>query len=70
MIYSSKNPENLALTIKGLLMSLLPILILLTQKYGLSEEQIVEGITALSIVVSALVTLWGLLRKIYLWNRG
>lgn len=63
-VYSSKNPQKIALTIKGLI----PFLALL----GL-DSAVVEGaantvgeiVAQTATLIAAFIALWGLLRKLY-----
>jgi hypothetical protein len=66
---SSVDPSKLSLTVKGLLLSLLPVFLVLT---GMTEETIqpiIDAIVQAVFLVTALVStfqiLYGLTRKIY-----
>ena len=66
---SSVDPSKLSLTVKGLLLSLLPVFLVLT---GMTEETIqpiIDAIVQAVFLVTALVStfqiLYGLIRKIY-----
>ena len=64
---SSTGSENMALTIKGALLAIVPIIIavLSSQGYTLAENDIVDLINSLFTVVSALALFFGLARKLY-----
>lgn len=73
-IGSSVNPEQLALTIKGLLVGLIPAILLIAKLKGIElaagdlqagVDAIVNVIIAGGAFVSAVLTVWGLLRKAY-----
>lgn len=75
LMISSKNPQNLALTVKGLLVSILPIAIILINKFvevdisadaGALVDTIGNVIIAIGGLVSVCMTGFGLARKIYL----
>lgn len=59
---SSANPEKLAATIKGLVLSLTSIIVLATP---LTEVQVVELATQIGLIAGAVWTLYGAGRKIY-----
>lgn len=67
LVFSSENPENFSLTLKGAVATLLPVIILLVQQLGFSldgvniEQYILSAIT----VLTTFVTLVGLVRKLY-----
>ena len=70
---SSIDPSQLSLTIRGLAVAIIPVLLVLFQMYNINVthqdlngivEAIVNVITALSAVVSAIMVAWGLIRKI------
>lgn len=63
---SSTNPEELSLTIKGVLLSLVPILVVILGSFGVSVVQtdLVEFINAIFAVVSACIIAYGLGRKL------
>lgn len=64
-IYSSKNPQNIALTIKGLI----PFLVLLgvdSQMADSAADTVVELVTLGATILTGVVTAWGLLRKLYI----
>ena len=64
ILWSSQNPQVISLTVKGFV----PFLVLL----GIQENEVVafsdnisQAILAISMLVSALVGLWGFARKLY-----
>jgi uncharacterized membrane protein len=65
LVYSSENPENFSLTLKGAVATLLPVALLLAQQLGFSldgsniEQYILSAIT----VLTTAITLFGLIRK-------
>ena len=69
-IYSSKNPANLSLTLKGLT----GLLVFFGIDAGLADEfidSIVQWIINLGQLLMTLIALWGFARKIVLtfWNK-
>ncbi len=64
---SSANPKELSATVQGILFGLIPLAILLGQVYGveLTKTELVELVQAIVAIVAALVTAFGLTRKIY-----
>lgn len=64
---SSANPEKLAMTWKGIILSLLPIIIMFAQRANVdvTETQLVELVEAVSAAISSLMIVFGLLRKLY-----
>lgn len=64
---SSTGSENMALTIKGALLAIVPILIavLSSQGYTLTENDVVEVINTGFTAVSAVMVFFGLARKMY-----
>lgn len=67
-IRSSTGSGNLSLTVKGLILSLVPITITILQSQGvsISETEVVEIINNIFAVVSLCWIIYGGLRKI--WN--
>lgn len=63
---SSSGTGDLALTIKGLLVALIPVAIGVAKHYEieLTESDLLEGVQAVTAVISAIVVFVGLLRKI------
>lgn len=62
---SSKNPENLSLTVKGILLAFVPVVIGIGQSQGwtVTEGNLVEFINLAFLGISSLVTAWGIIRK-------
>jgi len=62
---SSENPEQLALTVKGVIVSLASIIVLVGSRFGfpLSIEQVAIFAGSIGAAVGAIVTLSGLIRK-------
>jgi len=69
ILQSSANPEKLALTVKGILTALIPILIFVFAAFGLNigSEELTNGIGQLTAIISGAMILWGLVRKFILW---
>lgn len=65
-LQSSVNPNELSLTIKGVLLALVPVVIILARFSGLevTETELVSSIEEVTIILSALITAYGLVRKI------
>jgi hypothetical protein len=63
---SSTGSGDLAATLKGLLIALLPLLIVAGQRYhiAITENDIMNVIAAVSAAISAAVTAFGLIRKL------
>ena len=71
---SSVDPSKLSLTIKGILLGVLPIFLVVT---GMTEETIqpvIDGIVQIVFLVTSLVSafqiVYGLIRKIYIAQIG
>jgi hypothetical protein len=64
---SSTGSQDLSLTIKGLLLALVPLSITVFQHYGfkITESQAVELLDSGFAAVSALVITYGLIRKAF-----
>lgn len=66
LVYSSENPENFSLTLKGAALTLLPVALLLANQLGLS----LDGVNAEQFVLSVItvcttaITLIGAIRKV------
>lgn len=75
-VYSSKDPQKLALTVRGLAVGAVPTVILLLNYFGVAGigesdlNGVVNAIENAIILgfgtVSAVMTVWGLVRKIYI----
>lgn len=57
---SSVDPTKLSLTVKGLLIALVPLAISL---FGLDEADLLQFIEQVTLLIAGAVTLWGLVRK-------
>jgi len=64
---SSANPEELSLTIKGMLMMYVPAIIGIAQLYNytLDKNVLINLIGLISFAIAGLMVVGGLLRKIY-----
>lgn len=66
LVYSSENPENFSLTLKGAALTLLPVALLLANQLGFS----LDGVNAEQFVLSVItvcttaITLIGAIRKV------
>lgn len=67
---SSVNPEKLSLTIKGILVGLVPLIIVLTGLNQAELNEVIEGIiqavTGITTAIAGVMTAYGLLRKIWI----
>lgn len=63
---SSANPETLSMTVKGILLAVLPVVILVAQanNWPLSENDFMEFIEGFTAALSAIMTFYGLVRKL------
>lgn len=68
VLASSADPTKVALTIKGMLVAVIPILIIIGQHYGftVTETSLMELIENFTGILSAIMIGYGLLRKIIL----
>ncbi len=67
LLQSSANPDNLSLTVKGVLVGLVPIAILIARLFEISLAEadligIIENVTAL---IAGAMLVYGLGRKLY-----
>mgnify|MGYP001569344074 CR=1 FL=1 len=79
LVVSSADPEKTALTIKGLLLGMVPAFILVLRSFGVGEVGDIELIqtinsgvavfVAVTGTISAAMTFYGFLRKLYLTFR-
>jgi hypothetical protein len=69
---SSANPENIALTLKGLASLAIPVIIFAGQHFGYSwsESQIAQVIAEATTIGATAVTLYGLGRKFYYYVKS
>lgn len=74
VLVSSRDATKLSLTVRGLLLQLVPVVMLLAQAYGIGLVEadlvaIIEGVTAIVAMgislVGLLMTTWGLIRKMF-----
>ena len=67
LVKSSATPEKLSLTVKGVMMSMVPIIIGVFQilSIPISEAQIIEIIQAVTAAIAGLTMLVGMLRKVW-----
>ena len=67
LISSSANAEKLSLTIKGILVGLIPVIVIVLSTLGLNigSEEISEVITRITAIIAGLVALYGMGRKLY-----
>lgn len=74
VLRSSQDPERLSLTIKGLLVQLVPVMVLALQAFGISTIEadlvaIIESVTQLIAIgasaIGLLMTTWGMIRKVF-----
>lgn len=74
ILRSSQDPRALSLTVRGILMQLVPVILLAMQAFGIGLIEgdvvaIIENITQLVAVVltvvGLLMTAWGLIRKMF-----
>lgn len=79
VIYSSANAEEISLTVKGVLLGIVPAVIILGNlaHVTFTSDQlthiidgIVAAIGAIGLIVSAIMTLYGLLRKLATTSLG
>lgn len=75
LLGSSVDPNKLALTVKGILVALVPLIILIANSQGLSLDEgtvnqtieaIVLGISNIFAAVGTVMTIVGLVRKAYI----
>ena len=67
LVYSSEKPENLSLTLKGAVATLLPVVIMLAQQLGFTLDTAnIDAFMLSSITIcTTAITLLGLVRKLY-----
>ena len=70
--YQSSTGDGLSLTIKGLLIGLVPLIIMIAQINGvtIAQETIVQYIDIISAWIALSITMAGLTRKIYYFIKG
>lgn len=66
LVYSSENPENFSLTLKGAVATLLPVVLILASQLGFSLDGANAEALVLSVITIATtaVSLFGLVRKL------
>lgn len=66
LLYSSTDPEQIALTIKGLLIASVGSIVTFTSLFGvnLSQDFVLQKIQSAFIVVGSIVAMIGLIRKV------
>lgn len=66
LVYSSENPENFSLTLKGAVATLLPVVLILASQLGFSLDGANAEALVLSVItiVTTAVSLFGLVRKL------
>lgn len=67
LLGSSVNPTELSLTIKGILLTLIPVVIMIAAGLGftLNTDDLTSFVNTLFAISTSCITLWGLGRKIY-----
>lgn len=71
VISSSQNPEQIASTVKGLVLSFSAIIILVAQQFfhiNLTATDVASFATEASIAAGAIWTLYGLVLKVLAWK--
>lgn len=66
LLYSSTDPEKIALTVKGLLITSVGSIVTFSSLFGvnLTEDLVLQKIQAAFIVVGSIVAMLGLVRKV------
>lgn len=66
LVFSSENPDNIALTVKGILLLAVPAVLTITSQLGLSvqETNAVEAVSKATTTLAAGLTLIGIVRKL------
>ena len=66
LLYSSTDPEQIALTVKGLLIASVGSIVTFTSLFGvnLSQDLVLQKIQSAFIVVGSVVAMIGLVRKV------
>lgn len=78
-VYSSKNPQALALTVRGLLVGAIPTAVFLLQLSGITDIGTVELQQIIDVVekailygfgfIASVMTIWGFARKVFITVR-
>lgn len=71
-VQSSANPEKLALTVRGLLIGLIPVALIVAKTLGvdLAQQDLEDMAILITAILSGAVTLFGLVRKLYFAFKG
>lgn len=66
LVFSSENPNNIALTIKGIALLAVPSVLTITSQFGLSVQEIniVDIISQTTTTLAAGLTVIGIIRKL------
>jgi hypothetical protein len=66
---SSANPNNLSMTVGGMIVGSIPVIIFLasTQDVVLTENAIIDFVNRATFIISEVAIGVGLLRKLYYW---
>ena len=72
LIQSSANPDKLAMTVRGLLLGLIPVALIVAKTLGLdlAPQDLEDLVVMVTAILSGVVTLFGLVRKVYFWFKG
>lgn len=67
LIYSSENPENFSLTIKGALLTAIPVIIMIAEQFQftLDPTKLQSYSNSMVIIATGAITLVGIVRKLY-----
>ena len=66
LVVSSENPENISLTVKGILLMAVPITLTLLSQFGVhfAEDQALQFVSSSVTVLASVLSLVGLIRKL------
>lgn len=75
IIQSSKDPAKVSLTVRGVLLQIVPVVLVFSKLYGIESldetvltalaESITEIVAAVLSLVSVIMIAWGLIRKVF-----
>lgn len=67
LIYSSENPDNFSLTIKGALLTAIPVIVMIAGQlnFTLDVTQLQAYANSVVIICTGIITLTGIVRKLY-----
>ncbi len=75
IIQSSKDPAKVSLTVRGILLQIVPVILIVAKLYGIESldenvltalaEAITTVVAAALSLVSVLMITWGLVRKVF-----